>query len=296
MTQSTCSVFEVALCSKKKLDFFGDWKQESSGQLKDCRALGEENDDDYENDGDSGIGRRVDRMRTLERNGRLCNRKSRAISYRNKSDDYEEEEEEEEDIRDSEQKDSDESEGLKESDRVSRRQENGSNKDKRVIKVLSPKKEGGEVRKKKAPVTGIERFREIVDKEIQKQEPVEQGKCMSMGLPGKYEYDIFEIEREAGKPRQEWIVKRFSRTDYGSLKEARPLKVLRETMDYLVNNILDVDKKKNVKYALPKRRNKYRFDDINNFLGATFKSIEQDLVTQYYSCEKHAIEVRYTIY
>lgn len=93
--------------------------------------------------------------------------------------------------------------------------------------------------------------------------------------------------------RPEWCVKKFQRPAADKKMDnpvlIRPLKVLRQTMDYLINNILDVDCKKENKIMFTKKN--FNFSQIYSFLEDRFRAIRQDMVITSTKTPKDTIDV-----
>jgi len=142
----------------------------------------------------------------------------------------------------------------------------------------------------------VEKFRRILNNGIKREQELILGQCQTMcPMTGNHSSDLFERERGTERSRPDWFVKKYERAaadrDFTDEKSLRPPAVLRETMDYLIFNIIDVDKKKNAPYALPKGRDYYRFDDIHNFVWGAMRSIKQDISVQRCDTDRFTIEL-----
>lgn len=94
------------------------------------------------------------------------------------------------------------------------------------------------------------------------------------------------------RAKPEWCIKKYSRSDAGKdYEEPFPLDVLQNTLNYILDNIIDVDNQKTVKYARKVGSASHDFFDIYDFVYDRFRSINQDLTILQLETKKETIQV-----
>lgn len=94
------------------------------------------------------------------------------------------------------------------------------------------------------------------------------------------------------RAKAEWCVKKYSRSDAGKdYEEPFSLEVLGKTLEYILENIIDVDNQKDVRYATKLGQDKHDFFDIYDFVYDRFRSINKDLTVLNLETKRETIEV-----
>ena len=92
--------------------------------------------------------------------------------------------------------------------------------------------------------------------------------------------------------KPEWCIKKYSRSDAGKeSEEAFSLEVLEKTLDYIIDNIIDVDNQKNALYLKKVGSDIHTFFDIYCFVYDRFRAINKDLTILMKDTKKETIEV-----
>lgn len=94
------------------------------------------------------------------------------------------------------------------------------------------------------------------------------------------------------RAKPEWCIKKYSRSDAGKdYEEPFSLDILQRTLNYILDNIIDVDNQKNVQYVTKVGAETHDFFDIYDFVYDRFRSINQDLTILQLDTKKETIEV-----
>lgn len=100
----------------------------------------------------------------------------------------------------------------------------------------------------------------------------------------------WENELPIAKP--EWCIKKYSRGDAGKEKDDPfPLEVLEKMLNYIIDNIIDVDNQRNVPYLTKIGFDNHNFYDIYDFVYDRFRGINKDLTILSSDTKKESIEV-----
>ncbi len=92
--------------------------------------------------------------------------------------------------------------------------------------------------------------------------------------------------------KPEWCIKKYSRSDAGKeYEEPFSLEVLENTLDYIIDNIIDVDNQKNAPYLKKVGSDIHTFFDIYCFVYDRFRAINKDLTILMEDTKKETIEV-----
>ena len=94
------------------------------------------------------------------------------------------------------------------------------------------------------------------------------------------------------KAKPEWCVKKYTRSDAGKeYEEPFPLSVLETMLNYIIDNIIDVDNLNNVPYMTKDGSGNHNFFDIYQFVYDRFRGINKDLTVLKDDTKRETIDV-----
>jgi hypothetical protein len=97
---------------------------------------------------------------------------------------------------------------------------------------------------------------------------------------------------ELPRVKPEWCIKKYSRSDAGKeYEQPFPLNVLENTLNYIIDNIVDVDNQRNVPYMTKLGDDTHSFFDIYDFVYDRFRGINKDLTVLKLDTRKETIDV-----
>lgn len=99
---------------------------------------------------------------------------------------------------------------------------------------------------------------------------------------------------ELPRAKPEWCIKKYSRSDAGKEYE-KPfsLDTLETTLNYIIDNIMDVDNQRNVPYLTKPGDDKHSFFDIYDFVYDRFRGINKDLTVLKLDTKRQTIQVSF---